>query len=140
MKTEPIKLISALEELNETELTLVAEDTTIDGKLLIRGISRIHGIITGEIIGAPGSTIILAESASVIGTIRCDQVLIGGFVRGTIQATTLVQISQSGRVQGTITAPKFAIENGGYFEGKCTTSGMQSMQGSATGDLLPAPA
>jgi cytoskeletal protein CcmA (bactofilin family) len=106
-------------DLREESINIIAIETRIEGKVLFDKTTRVHGTLVGEIKSKPGSTLIIAESASVDGNIHGDTVFIDGFVRGDIDARTRVVVSGTGRVLGNITAPSVAIDFGGYFEGKC---------------------
>lgn len=104
--------------IHETELTLISENTKLEGQLLFSKVTRVHGLLSGEIRAEPGSTLILAQSSVVEGQIFADTLLINGFVRGNIEAKKSVVISESGRVIGTITSPHLKVESGAYLEGR----------------------
>jgi cytoskeletal protein CcmA (bactofilin family) len=103
----------------ETSINLVSEGTHIEGKIVFDQISRVHGTLAGNVLAKPGSTLILAETAVVEGNIQADTLMIDGFVRGDIVASTRVVISGSGRVIGNIRTPSLLIDFGAHFEGQC---------------------
>lgn len=105
-------------KIQETELTIVSENTKLEGQLLFSKVTRVHGLLSGEVHADEGSTLILAQSAVVEGQIHADTLLINGFVRGNIEAKKSVFISESGRVIGTISTPNLRVEHGAYLEGK----------------------
>ena len=104
-------------EMRESEITLIAEGTHIEGQLELTSVARVHGTIKGKLSGAAGSMIVLAPEAQVEGNIRADQLWIEGFVRGEITATTKVILAPSARVIADIESPCIEIEPGAYFEG-----------------------
>jgi len=106
--------------LQETTVNIVAEGTRFEGKMVFTHFSRVHGILSGEVIAEPGSMLVLAETSVVEGNIHADSLVIDGYVRGDIQASSKVMVSRTGRVIGNIHAPSVVIEFGAFFEGKCT--------------------
>ena len=109
-------------EIKESAINLISEQTRIDGKVTFDRITRVHGVLNGEVSAKEGSTLILAETSMTEGTIRADTLIVDGFVRGEIFATKQVVISQTGRVVGNIKTASFRLEPGAYFEGACVTT------------------
>lgn len=105
--------------MREASINLVAEETQVDGRITVTGASRIHGVVKGQLDGAPGSSITLAETGVVEGEINGDRITIDGYVRGNVRATTQAVVSATGRVVGDIEAPSVIIEFGAHFEGEC---------------------
>ncbi len=114
--------------LYETTINLVAEGTEIQGHVTFDHISKVHGILTGEIDAKMGSTLILSTTALVEGNITADSLIIDGYVQGNIIATTRVFISKTGRVIGNIQTPSLILEFGAYFEGRCTMENQDTQQ------------
>ena len=110
--------------ISESTVNFVAEGTRIEGKMTFGKISRVYGVLVGEVRASPGSTLILAETGVVEGNIEADTLMVDGYVCGDIIARTRVIISRTGRVIGNIKAPSMALEFGGYFEGKCMMEGL----------------
>ncbi len=105
--------------LTETTINVISEGTKIEGQIQFDHITRIHGVLVGEIKAKDGSTLILSESALTEGTIHADVLFVDGFVQGDIAAKTRVVISRTGRVVGNIKTRSLTIESGAYFEGRC---------------------
>ena len=105
--------------VEETEINIVSTQTELEGKLHFDRVCRVHGKLRGEIVGKPGSLLILAENGVMEGTVFADSILIEGFVRGDIEATTRVRITQTGRVIGNIKTPVLSVDFGSHFEGSC---------------------
>ncbi|OFZ54285.1 MAG: hypothetical protein A2428_06820 [Bdellovibrionales bacterium RIFOXYC1_FULL_54_43] len=106
--------------ITESAINFIGEGTKIEGKIAFGKISRVHGVLVGEVLAENGSTLILSETGVVEGNISADILVVDGFVHGDILARTRVVISRTGRVIGNIRAPSLAVEFGAYFEGKCT--------------------
>lgn len=112
-------------EFTETRSNIVAETTEIEGKVVFQNTTRFHGKIRGEVHCGEGSTLLLAETAFIVGDIFADELWIDGYVQGNISAKTRVVISGKGRVIGSVETPTLKVEFGAYFEGvtRMETSG-----------------
>lgn len=103
--------------ISESSINLIAEETRIEGKITFDQVTRVHGTLIGEVIAKPESTLILSQTGVVEGTIQADTLIVDGFVRGDITATSKVTLSSAGRVIGNIKTPALVIDYGAYFEG-----------------------
>jgi len=112
-----------MSDIYESAINIVSEGSEIRGEITFDQVTRVHGVLKGEVFAREGSSLILAENSMVEGNIHADTLWIDGFVRGDISARTLVVISRTGRVIGNIRAKNLKLEFGGYFEGRCTTEG-----------------
>ena len=106
-------------QFKESTVNIIAAGSRLEGKLYFENISRVHGILVGEIEARDGSTLILSESGMIEGNVNADTLMIDGFVQGNIHARTKVVISGTGRVLGNITTPSLTIGFGAFFEGDC---------------------
>lgn len=104
---------------NETKMNMIAEGTRLEGQVTFDHISRVHGVLVGEVRAKEGSTLILSETSIVEGNIEADTLMIDGYVHGDISVKTRVIISRTGRVVGNIKTPSITLEFGAYFEGRC---------------------
>ena len=105
--------------IEESHVNLIAENTEIHGDLHLSDTTRIHGRISGKLVGLASSRIIVAENGLINGNIEGYLITICGYVKGDIRATESVSIKSGGRVVGNIHAPKLSVEPGGYIEGQC---------------------
>lgn len=115
----------------ESQINIIAEGTRIEGEIQFDHITRVHGVLSGQVKSSLGSTLILSETAVVEGSIEADTLIIDGYVQGKIEAKTKVVVSRTGRVIGMIKTPSLQLEFGSYFEGKCAMEMQKN---------LPAPA
>jgi cytoskeletal protein CcmA (bactofilin family) len=106
--------------IQETSVNMVAEGTRIEGKVTFDQVSRVHGVLVGEVRAREGSTLILSETAVVEGSVEADTLMVDGYVHGDIDARTRVVVSRTGRVVGNIKTPSLTLEFGAYFEGRCS--------------------
>lgn len=114
---------TASQAIQEAAINIIAEGTRLEGKIVLDMISRINGVLVGEVHGKPGSKLILTETGIVEGDIFADQLIVDGFVRGNIISQGKVTVSRTGRVVGNIQAPTIELEFGAYFEGRCSMEG-----------------
>ena len=106
--------------MKETAINVIAEGTRVEGKIVFTHISRVHGVLVGNVLAQDGSTLILGETSVVEGNILADTLLIDGYVHGDVAAKSKVTISRTGRVIGNIQTRSLELEFGAYFEGKCS--------------------
>ena len=114
--------MSAASKVNEVAVTLIAEGVRLEGHLTFSDVTRVHGVLKGEIEATDGSTLIFGETSLVEGTVRADTLIIDGYVEGRISARKQVLISRTGRVVGEIHSPSVKMEFGAYFDGKCNAN------------------
>ncbi len=103
-------------EINTSELTVIAHDAKITGTLEIRSDLHFFGQINGEIKGYPGSIIYLKEGSLVEGKISAETVVVEGFVKGYMHCTGKVTITSYGRLVGSIKTASLVVEPGAIFE------------------------
>src|ERR1700733_9342620 len=96
--------------LQETTINIIAEGTRLEGKMTFDQISRVHGVLVGEVRAKDGSTLILSETAVVDGNIEADILMIDGYVHGDVVAKTRVVVSRTGRVVGNIKTSSLILE------------------------------
>ena len=108
-----------MHQVHETRLNIISETSRIEGKVIVDHVTRVHGIIKGDVEALPGSTLILCETSVLEGNVQAETLIVDGFIRGNVQAKVKVTLSRSSRVVGDIKAPSIVIEPGAYFEGRC---------------------
>lgn len=108
-------------EIDETRMTgFFDKDTHIEGDLRFKGSFRIDGSFKGTIDSE--STLIVGENGKIEAEIKIGYIVVNGEIKGNIQAKEKVEINSTGRVIGSVTAPKLVVEEGAYLETSCQTS------------------
>ena len=108
----------------ELETTFIAESVVIEGSIRlgspqkIPSVVRIHGKVNGQITEAAHTILQLTESSSVEGTISASEIVVAGFVQGSIIASKKILVQSTARIIGDIKAPKVEVQPGSYVEGK----------------------
>jgi cytoskeletal protein CcmA (bactofilin family) len=97
--------------------TTLGKETNFSGILKFRESLKIDGKFDGEI-ESPGF-LYIENGAVVKANIKVGSVVVGGVVRGNIEASERLEMLATGRVFGNIRTAKLNIADGVVFEGKC---------------------
>ena len=90
----------------------------VEGELHFQTSFRVDGKFTG-LVNTSGD-LIVGEGGEVEGDLRVGQIFISGTVKGTIRAAKKIQISSRGKVFAEIDTPALVVEDGAFFQGRCT--------------------
>ncbi len=108
-------------EIDDTKITgFYDKETEFKGDLRFKGSFRIDGRFKGKIDSE--SVLIIGDHGRVDADVKVGYLIISGEIKGSIQAREKVEIHTSGRVIGTIVAPKLIVEEGAYLEANCQTT------------------
>lgn len=100
---------------HESAVTILTPGCHFDGKLYCRGSSRIGGKVDGEIISE--GVLIIEEEALITASIKADEAVIQGQVKGKLQASGRVELTSTSRFEGDIVTPSLVINEGAQFNG-----------------------
>ncbi len=100
--------------------TLISEGCRISGVITGNCDFQINGEVEGDC--EIKSTLMLAKSAFWKGTIRAANVVVSGHVEGDILATGRVEITDTARITGTVSAEAIAVAEGAVVEGTMRTT------------------
>lgn len=95
--------------------SMIGAKSSIEGNIVVEGTLRIDGKITGAV---KADSVILSESAAILGDVTVKSAIIGGRIDGNVQAQEFVEIKPSGRLFGDIHSRKLSVAEGGIFEGR----------------------
>jgi cytoskeletal protein CcmA (bactofilin family) len=95
------------------KIASISSGTSIVGKIVCDGSVNIFGRIEGEVRGA---SVNVCEGARVEGNLFAKELIVGGSVRGTIEATR-VKLQSTADVEGDICHQLLSIEENARFEG-----------------------
>jgi cytoskeletal protein CcmA (bactofilin family) len=97
--------------------TTLGRETNFHGILKFRESLKIDGKFEGEI-ESPG--FLYVENGAVVkANIKVGSIVIGGVVRGNVEASERLEMLATGQVYGNIRTAKLNIADGVVFEGKC---------------------
>ena len=104
--------------------TLVNEGCKISGEVTGNGDFLLSGEITGDC--DIDGTVTVASGGLWQGTIRAGNVIVAGNVEGDVTASTKVEITNTARITGTVTAEAIAVAEGAVVEGVMKTTGQDA--------------
>ena len=98
----------------------------IGGSIIVKGdvVSSEDLVIDGHVEGTielGDHSLIIGQHASVVADLVAKSITISGQVKGSIIGNAAVDLKSTARVEGDITAPKFAMEDGATLVGKVDT-------------------
>ena len=96
--------------------SLLAADLTIEGKIQGRGNVRIASSLKGDI-NVQGE-LTIEPGARITGEVRGETVRVGGDVHGNVEATSRVELLESGTLIGDLKAPSLIVAAGSRMRGK----------------------
>lgn len=102
---------------NTDDATIISANTRFEGKINSSGIMRVDGSING-VLNTKGY-VIVGENGSIKNTINTNRITIAGVVEGTVQCNGVLEMAQSGVLNGDIEVGSLSIEDGAVFNGKC---------------------
>lgn len=92
----------------------------VEGELRFDTSFRVDGKFTGNVIS--DGDLIVGEGGEVEGDLQVGQIFVSGTVRGSVRAARRIQISPTGKVLAEIDTPSLVVEDGAFFEGRCSMS------------------
>lgn len=96
--------------------TIVGTSVRLKGNLKSDGDIIIDGIVTGEL--KTKGSVKIGKNANVVASIKASNVSIAGAVQGNIEASDRLELTETGKVSGDISANVLSIAPGATFSGK----------------------
>jgi cytoskeletal protein CcmA (bactofilin family) len=90
----------------------------VHGELRFDTSFRVDGKFTGTVTSE--GDLIVGEGGEVEGDLQVGQIFVSGTVRGSVRATRRIQISPTGKLLAEIDTPSLVVEDGAFFEGRCS--------------------
>jgi cytoskeletal protein CcmA (bactofilin family) len=100
--------------------TLISEGCRIMGVITGNCDFQVNGEVEGDC--EIDSTLMLARGGLWKGTIRAGNVIVSGHVEGDIYASGRVEITDTARITGTVSAEAIAVAEGAVVEGIMKTT------------------
>lgn len=100
--------------------TLISEGCKVAGVITGNCDFQVNGEVEGDC--EIDSTLMLAKSALWKGTIRAGNVIVSGHVEGDIIASGRVEITDTAKITGTVSASAIAVAEGAVVEGVMKTT------------------
>ncbi|MEM1245577.1 MAG: polymer-forming cytoskeletal protein [Acidobacteriota bacterium] len=90
----------------------------IRGELNFENTFRVDGKITGNV--KSKGDLVVGDGGVIDGEIEAGRIFVSGTVKGEVKALQRVEIGASGRVEADVWTPALVIEDGAFFQGRCT--------------------
>jgi len=114
------------------------EGSHMQGELHFEDTFRVDGKLTGKVVSS--GDLVVGERGEVDGESEVGRVFVSGTLKGTVRAATRIEITAGGRLLGDIQTPTLVIEEGGFYEGRCTMDpATKSEEKSRPGVVTPLP-
>ena len=109
----------SLGESQEVFESIIGPTLRVEGNLIIQKGVRIDGIVDGNILQQDGQDAVVAisEKASVTGDVRANSVILSGYLKGNIFASTRVELLKTARIDGNISYSSIGMEVGASING-----------------------
>jgi cytoskeletal protein CcmA (bactofilin family) len=102
--------------------SLVGISARIEGDLCFTGGLRIDGEVHGNVIAADGadSVLIVSEHARIEGEVRCANLVVNGYIAGSVFSSELLELQPKGRIHGDVHYKLLEMHGGALVTGKLT--------------------
>ncbi len=99
--------------------TIIASGTIVDGPLTTKEGTRIDGTVNGNV--TVNGSLIVGQEGKIVGAVTATNIFLAGEIQGNISAASgKVEISDSGKLVGDLTARTLVIDENAVFQGQCT--------------------
>jgi cytoskeletal protein CcmA (bactofilin family) len=108
--------------------SLIGISARIEGDLVFTGGLRIDGEVHGNVIAgdaAADSVLIVSEHARIEGEVRCANLVVNGYIAGTVRSTELLELQPKGRIHGDVHYRLLEMHGGALVTGKLTHEAAQ---------------
>jgi cytoskeletal protein CcmA (bactofilin family) len=100
--------------------TVIGPETRFEGTLTARSSIRVDGSVQGKI-STPGD-LIVGEGGQVEADVEAGNLTVAGALSGTVEVKGRLEIKQGGALRGELKAEKVVMEEGAFFDGRCSMS------------------
>lgn len=113
-----------------SELSLVAPGTVIEGKVRTEGSIRVDGKIVGDLVSKADAAV--GATGVVEGTVMAKNITLAGKVNGTVTATDKLILEGKSVLNGDIRASRLVVDEGAMFDGQCAMTNQPGMSKSGS--------
>ena len=96
-------------------LSIIGTGMKVVGDIMAEGVVKVEGVVVGTV--RAGRQVLVAKGGEVEGDIITKEAIVGGEVRGSIQAHERVEVQATSVVFGDITTRKLLVQEGGELNG-----------------------
>ncbi|MBP5474481.1 MAG: polymer-forming cytoskeletal protein [Bacteroidales bacterium] len=110
-----------------SSLSLISQETEIQGDIISNGNIRIDGSLTGTL-KAKGK-VVIGPSSKIKGDIQCETSEVSGTIDGDIVVSQLLSLKSTSKLFGNIETSKLTIEPGAVLTGTCKMTDLNNTDG-----------
>jgi cytoskeletal protein CcmA (bactofilin family) len=99
-------------------VSILTSDCHFQGRMICKGISRIGGLIQGEIHSE--GVLIIEKGANVEAIVQADEVVVQGNIKGKIEISQRIEFSPTGTFSGELKTPVLFVADGARLNGQLT--------------------
>ena len=99
----------------EVGLSIIGTGMRVVGDIMAEGVVKVEGVVVGTV--RAGRQVLVAKGGEVEGDIITREAIVGGEVRGSIQAQDRVEVQATSVVFGDITTRRLLVQEGGELNG-----------------------
>ena len=100
---------------------LIGPAIRIKGQVTAREPLTIAGTVDGSI-DVSGHPVTIAAGGRISANIVADEIVVGGDVKGQLDANVRIRVNETANVEGDMKAPKVSVADGAKFQGKVQTA------------------
>lgn len=131
-------MAQSIDPYRDYPVTTTLSDTTLfDGVIRFKNSLRINGNYAGKVEAV--GLLVIGPNAKIHGDVFCDEIIVGGEIRGNIHAKRRLELLDSAKLYGDIKTAKLKIADGVVFEGKCEMTQAPAPAAAAAAPASPAP-
>jgi cytoskeletal protein CcmA (bactofilin family) len=115
----------------EGAISIIGPGMKVVGDLITDGTVRIEGRVEGTV--RAGKAVVVGKEGEIIGDITTQDAVIGGHVKGTVQAESRLELEGTSVIEGEVRAPDhhFRLDEGARFNGNIQMGAAARAQDSA---------
>jgi cytoskeletal protein CcmA (bactofilin family) len=100
--------------------SLIAPGSQIDGHFIFSEGLRVDGAVVGNVTAQSGlsSILVISETGSVTGEIRCDHLIVNGTVKGPVHARVMLELQPKARIEGDVHYKVLEMHQGASIAGQ----------------------
>jgi cytoskeletal protein CcmA (bactofilin family) len=106
--------------------TIIGPEARVEGTLAAKCSIRVDGSVQGKII-TPGE-VIIGEGGKVEADVDAGNLVIAGSLTGNVEVKSRLELKQGGTLRGDLRADKVIMEEGAFYEGRCSMSRQEADQ------------
>lgn len=99
--------------------SLIADGNHIEGNIQFTDGLRIDGSIVGDVRSSEekNSILVISETASIVGEVHADHVIVNGTVRGPVYARSMLELQPKARIEGDVYYTALEMHQGAIIAG-----------------------